>query len=133
MRILNKLRYSKWFSFLIRQPLRFLVSSSESINNQIRKKIKINGGSVTYYGYTLRFPNGVGMGILSNLYWKGERGFEEATGRVLIQLFKLNSVYFDIGSNFGFYSVLAKKVNPAIEVFAFEPFETMVRQNDLFR
>ena len=117
----------------MRKPLRFFVMTSESINNQIRNKIKINGGAVHYHGYSLSFPHGVGMGTLSKLYWKGEKGFEESTSRVLIELFKLNSVFFDIGSNFGFYSVLSKKVNPDLQVIAFEPFQIMARQNDLFR
>jgi FkbM family methyltransferase len=93
----------------------------------------VNAAEISYYGYKLYYPQDVGMGVASNLYWLGESGFEATTGRVLIELFKKNEVFLDIGSNYGFYAVLAKKVNSGIKVIAFEPNDFMVNQNEKFR
>ena len=133
MSLINKLRYSRWFSVLVRKPFKVLSKTLDLVSRQIRKKVKVNSGAIHYYGIQLRFPTNVGRGVLSNIYWKGESGFEEATGKVLMEMFKRSSVFFDIGSNFGFYSVLAKKVNAQIQVVAFEPLASMVRQNHDFR
>lgn len=133
MNILNTIRYSVWFSRIVRHPLQLLSRVFAGMIKQIQNKIKINTGVVSYYGYSLTYPRDVGIGALSNIYWKGEKGFEATTGQLLVQLFKQSDVFFDVGSNYGFYSVLAKKVNPRLSVTAFEPNTLMAKQNERFR
>lgn len=133
MNVIQKLRYSRLFSQIARKPSKIFVSIATSMVRQIHRKIKINTGEINYNGYRIKYPENVGIASLSNIYWKGEVGFEPATGKVLIELFQNCNVFLDVGSNYGFYSVLAKKVNPGIEVAAFEPNALMALQNDMFR
>ncbi|MEZ4793244.1 MAG: FkbM family methyltransferase [Gelidibacter sp.] len=53
------------------------------------------------------------------LFWNGYKKFEYS--ELFEQLSKRTSVFLDIGSNIGYYSLLAAKSNPQIKVFAFEP------------
>lgn len=53
------------------------------------------------------------------LFWNGYKNFEYS--ELFERLSKKISVFLDIGSNIGYYSLLAAKSNPTIEIFAFEP------------
>ena len=53
------------------------------------------------------------------LFWKGYKNFEYSD--IFEKLSKDVDSFFDIGSNIGYYSILAAKSNPKIKVFAFEP------------
>jgi FkbM family methyltransferase len=53
------------------------------------------------------------------LFWEGYKNFEYTN--IFIELIKKINVFYDIGANIGYYSLLAETVNPNIEVVAFEP------------
>lgn len=56
-------------------------------------------------------------------YWQGSR-FEKPSPQILLHWLKSGtrvSAFFDIGSNYGFYSCWVLSACPEIEVFAFEP------------
>lgn len=53
------------------------------------------------------------------LFWNGYKSFEYS--ELFERLSKKTTVFLDIGSNIGYYSLLAAKSNPKIKVFAFEP------------
>ncbi|MBX2899946.1 MAG: FkbM family methyltransferase [Cyclobacteriaceae bacterium] len=53
------------------------------------------------------------------LYWNGPLQFEYTP--IFIELIKHCKVFIDVGSNTGYYSLLASKCNPQVKVFAFEP------------
>lgn len=53
------------------------------------------------------------------LFWKGYQNFEYTT--LFLDLIKETNSFLDIGSNIGYYSLLAARVNPTIKVTAFEP------------
>lgn len=55
------------------------------------------------------------------LYWKGIKGFEYDSVRIFIELVKESKVFFDIGANIGYYSLVAKAFNKEVKVFGFEP------------
>lgn len=55
------------------------------------------------------------------LFWKGIQGFEYDAYKVFIELVKECNLFFDIGANIGYYSLVAKAFNPNIQVTAFEP------------
>ena len=72
-------------------------------------------------------------------YWQGER-FEFPTAQVLASWGKECTVFFDIGSNYGFFSYWMLTQNPRIQVHAFEPnpktfefVQNVKRQNSLNR
>lgn len=53
------------------------------------------------------------------LFWKGYKEFEYS--EIFEKLSKKINTFFDIGSNIGYYSLLAVKSNPKANAFAFEP------------
>ncbi len=55
------------------------------------------------------------------LYWKGFKGFEYETTKVFFELSKRSKVTLDIGSNIGYYALLAGIANKEAKVYAFEP------------
>jgi FkbM family methyltransferase len=59
--------------------------------------------------------------LLRVLYWYGIEGFEYKEYKVFVELAKKSKVFFDIGANIGYYSIVAKIFNPKIEVHGFEP------------
>lgn len=64
-----------------------------------------------------------GKTIENDLFWKGLLGsWEKNAMQCWIDLCSDSPVIFDIGANTGVYSLVAKTVNPAAEVHAFEPF-----------
>lgn len=70
------------------------------------------------------------------LFWGDIEGFEYNAVRVFLGLLKDSKVFFDIGSNIGYYSLLASSVkNRQIDVYAFEPmpsiYDYLVRNAEL--
>ncbi len=53
------------------------------------------------------------------LFWNGYKKFEYS--EIFEQLIKDTNCFFDIGSNIGYYSLIAAKSNPNIKSYAFEP------------
>lgn len=50
-----------------------------------------------------------------------KRVYEESTVKNLIPFFKKSSVFFDVGANIGYFSLLAQAVNKKLKVYSFEP------------
>ena len=69
------------------------------------KSLKIKVNQTTYLG--------------TIIFWKGYETFEY-TG-IFLSLIKKINIFYDIGANIGYYSLLAKMVNPGIRIVAFEP------------
>lgn len=59
----------------------------------------------------------------TNIFWLGIDGYEweKITRQIWIEFCKSSQIIFDIGSNSGIFSVLAKVYNPNSSVTAFEP------------
>lgn len=63
-----------------------------------------------------------GYWIENEIFWRGITGnWEKESLKFWIKLCKKSDVIFDIGANTGIYSLVAKTVNPAAVVHAFEP------------
>lgn len=59
--------------------------------------------------------------LTRELFWKGPEKFEFTT--IFSKLIKKVDVFFDVGTNIGYYSILGGKFNPDLKVIAFEPSE----------
>lgn len=59
--------------------------------------------------------------LTRELFWKGPEKFEFTS--IFIELIKKVDVFFDVGTNIGYYSILGGKFNPNLKVIAFEPSE----------
>lgn len=53
------------------------------------------------------------------LFWNGAGKFEYTN--IFIELAKKVNTFIDVGTNIGYYSILAAKANPEIKVISFEP------------
>lgn len=53
------------------------------------------------------------------LFWKGYRNFEYSD--IFIDLMNNVDVFFDVGANIGYYSLLGASANPKAQITAFEP------------
>lgn len=53
------------------------------------------------------------------LYWEGYENFEYTD--IFVELIKKMKVFYDVGANIGYYSLLATIENPGIKIVAFEP------------
>ncbi|MCD4696322.1 MAG: FkbM family methyltransferase [Bacteroidales bacterium] len=65
--------------------------------------------------------------ITRKLFWQGIRGFEFDSVSIFLDIIKKSNVFFDIGANLGYYTLLAKAVNPDVKVYAFEPFPDAIK------
>ncbi|ODS32784.1 MAG: hypothetical protein SCARUB_02104 [Candidatus Scalindua rubra] len=68
--------------------------------------------------------------IARELFWLGYNGRQPETTRVFSRLVKNAKVIFDMGTNIGFYALLAGSINKSSIIYAFEPvpflFESLV-------
>jgi len=63
-----------------------------------------------------------GYQIENEIFWNGlTGGWEKTSMAIWIALCKKSEVIFDIGANTGIYSLVAKAIHPASDVYAFEP------------
>ncbi len=129
---MNRIRFNYWVSMLLTTLLTPVRNAALALARQIGLKIWVNGRTVDYGDFRITFPRNVGVQYASVLHWQGTEGFEPHTSRVLQRLFPHADHFLDVGSNIGFYAVLARKVNPALTVDAFEPVPSIHGKNLLF-
>ncbi len=82
--------------------------------------------NIRHYGFQLE----------NILFWEGlSDGWEKVSVSIWVKLVGNSDVIFDIGANTGVYSLVAKALNPDVQVFAFEPvkrvFEKLEFNNKL--
>jgi len=115
--LLYLLIYNKYLNYFIRntiKPFEKLVPESLKIppSGTIRlrpEKIKIKlATNQTNY-------------ITKLIFWEGYERFEYTT--IFCDLIKNISVFYDIGSNIGYYSAIAASLNPGLKVTSFEAAE----------
>lgn len=128
----NAIRYNTHLSHIAARITRPVQRTSQYLERQIRMKVWVNGGRVTFDKVHLNFPINVGVNYASLIFWNEEEGYEPDTWRALHPLLKNAKHFIDVGSNIGFYAVLARKINPGLRVDAFEPIPSIFRRNQLF-
>ena len=110
-----------------------ILKGLDLVPHRLRQDLRFSGGfSLDFQGTQIRFYASHDDGSAQHLFWNGLDGGWDATSlRVWATLARESSVVLDIGSNIGHYALVAKKVNPDAEVFAFEPsrraFEALCR------
>jgi len=57
--------------------------------------------------------------VTNALYYESAINYEFTP--IFIELIQSSKVFYDIGANIGYFSIVAKKFNPAVQVIAFEP------------
>ncbi len=99
LRNLNKL-----LSFILPKKIRIPPSGIFTLKTD-SGKIKISTNQTSY--------------VSQLLFWNGYKKFEYS--EIFEKLIKDVNSFFDIGSNIGYYSLIAAKSNPKIKAHAFEP------------
>ena len=115
MQLLYKFIYHKNINYILRNLNKFL-------SGILPDKIKLPPSGF----FSLKTDSGK-IKIATNqtsyltqlLFWNGYKNFEYS--EIFEKLSKNINSFLDIGSNIGYYSLLATKSNPNIKVFGFEP------------
>ncbi|PCJ82523.1 MAG: hypothetical protein COA49_00200 [Bacteroidetes bacterium] len=113
--ITYKLIYQQHINYIIRNinyRLRSIFSNLVQIPPS--GKITINSDSGKFQMLTNQTSH-----ISSLLFWNGYKKFEYS--EIFEELSKKVDSFLDIGSNIGYYALLAAKANPTIKILAFEP------------
>ena len=129
LQFFNKLRGSLIISLFLRFILTPIQRLSHTIEKQIRMKVYINGSKVNYDEVEINFPKNVGINLCSSIYWNGAKGFEPNVWNAIRACLSFSDLFIDIGSNIGFYSIMAKKTFPLIPTYSYEPIKIIYEKN----
>jgi len=119
------------FKWLYAEPMNVLLRSAlhpfrrllpDTFKFPVQGKIK-----VTYKNVIFTLSGNVTSPVLKNIFWDGPEKFEYPASSVLLQLIPHASVFLDIGSNIGYYSLIAKALHPSLTVYSFEPLPAAFR------
>lgn len=112
MQFIYQIIYSPSVNYCIRNvvkalglPKKFQIPPSGEMKHEVGK------------GAFIRLATNPTCHVTSELFWQGSYEYDEVF-KVLIGQAKC---FFDVGSNIGYFSMLAAKVNPNIKVYAFDP------------
>ncbi len=95
------------FSKIIPEKFKFSVMEAYSIKLNDSTSIKFTCNETSCCG--------------KMLFWDGVKGYEYAVVSVFMEILKDVTTFFDIGANIGYYSMVAKAMNPSLKIVAFEP------------
>ena len=118
MQLIRKIIYTPAINYFLRSflkpfrsylpsNLKIPVSGTIKINLVDNKSILITTNQTNY--------------LTKKVFWGGIEDYEFPTVRVFIKLIQEMNCFMDIGSNIGYYSLIAAKLNPCITIYAFEP------------
>lgn len=111
----------------IYQPLvnKLIVQSLRPVSKLLPQsmKIPVNGS------FNFILPNGKMLKMTANptnylaktLFWNGVESYEYNAISLFSEIAKNSEVFFDIGANVGYYSLVAYGYNPKIKITCFEP------------
>lgn len=115
MQIFYKLIYNAHLNYILR-------NLNKSIYAFLPKKIKLPPSGIlklkTDSG-NIKIATNQTSYLTQLLFWNGYKNFEYSS--IFEKLSKKTSVFLDIGSNIGYYSLLGLASNPNMKVYAFEP------------
>ena len=114
--------HRKYFNKVIRTVVRpFRKMLPERLYFAINGTIDIDLGE----GKSMLLHGNPTSNLVRLLFWYGVHGFEYYEYKIFSQIIQSANFMFDIGANLGYYSIVAKKFNPKLEVVAFEPFASV--------
>lgn len=114
MQLFYKIIYQKHINYILRNLNFLLKSFTKNIRIPPSGIIKLKTDSGM-----LKIATNQTSYLTQLLFWNGYKKFEYSD--IFEKLSKDINSFLDIGSNIGYYSVLAVKSNPNITVYAFEP------------
>ena len=117
------LLYDETINALTRSLLRpFRAVLPTSVKFPVNGTMMVRGKSAPSFKMNTNPTNAV----TKFLFWNDIEGFEFNAVQVFLKLLPQTNVFFDIGSNIGYYSLLAASAsNDSIETYAFEPMPSI--------
>ena len=117
--MLKDLLYNKGINTFLRNTLKpFSKSLPAKYKFPINGTYTVSGNNVPPFRLTTN-PTSYASKIL---FWENIEGFEYSSVRIFCEMVRSSNVFFDIGANIGYYSLLASAISKkSIEVHAFEP------------
>lgn len=86
-----------------------------------------------FMGNSLELMASKGDRSAMSVFWHGlDRGWDAVSLKVWCELARDAETIFDIGAHIGLYALVARKMNPAADIYAFEPGESsykILKQN----
>lgn len=113
--IFYKLIYQRHINYVLRNIsylFKFCIPKKTRIPPSGTLNLKTNSGKIAIATNQTSY-------LTQLLFWNGYKNFEYS--EIFENLSKNITTFLDIGSNIGYYSLIAAKSNPKIKVFAFEP------------
>jgi FkbM family methyltransferase len=115
LQIINQIIYAPPVNYLIRNTLKLIPGLPKALKIHPSGQLRV----------TLK--NGKGMHLATNqtchvsavIFWEGSSSYEFSD--IFQDLFSKISSFFDLGSNIGYYSIMAGVTNPSVIVHAFDP------------
>lgn len=117
--MLKKILYNKGINSLLRNSIKpFSGIIPDKFKFPVNGTFTVKGNNVPPFKITTN-PTSC---VTKNLFWGNIEGFEFSSVKIFCEIVKNSKVFFDIGSNIGYYSLLASSIkNKDIIVHAFEP------------
>ncbi|MBW6482219.1 MAG: FkbM family methyltransferase [Vicingaceae bacterium] len=115
MKLIYKIIYQPTINFILRN---FFKMSGKLLLKPI--VISVSGKlKVSYKKHILFLHTNQTCYVSKEIFYNGAKNYEFTT--LFEYLIKQSNVFFDIGANIGYFSVLGEKINPSVKIFAFEP------------
>lgn len=112
--LLYRFIYARYPNFLIRNLLKWLPLKSDKVKLPPSGRVRVRLKHASFHLYTNQTC------FVSHLiFWYSPENFEYT--RLFTELIKRVNTFYDIGANIGYYSLLGARLNPDLQVMAFEP------------
>ncbi|MEO9481805.1 MAG: FkbM family methyltransferase [Ekhidna sp.] len=112
LQLIYKTIYHPSINYLLRNLNKALFPRFFKIPPSGKMKVEIGGFSFTFHMNQTSY-------LAKLIFWNGPENFEYSD--LFVSLAKKTKRFLDIGSNIGYYSIIAAKSNPHIDVISFEP------------
>lgn len=113
--LLYRIIYHKTFNRVFRNINKAVSPIFKQIRLPPSGIIRIRAGQ----GKTLKLKTNQTNYLTHLLFWEGYQNFEYT--RIFVRLIKKVNVFYDVGANIGYYSLLAELENARVKVVGFEP------------
>lgn len=115
VQIFYRLLYHSKLNYVIRNFLRLFPGLPQSLKIHPSGVLRVPLSN----GDSLQLATNQTCHVTNVLFWDGSSSYEYSD--LFLHLFSKMDVFFDVGSNIGYYSIMAGKTNPNIQVYAFDP------------
>jgi FkbM family methyltransferase len=113
--LLYRLVYQSYINFVLRNAFKPIAKLFG-----IRLPLSISGClKVDYQNVRFFLKTNPTCAVTQQLFYNGARNYEFTP--LFAHLATKSDVFFDIGANIGYFTVLGEKLNPALRTFSFEP------------